>query len=91
VFIDPDGFLCDRGYDLGVVIRGWHDVLLASDDSVARLRAYVNRLAVATGVDDQATWEWGFVERVSTGLYLHWKGHEREGRSYLDSGEALLA
>jgi streptomycin 6-kinase len=50
----------------GVVIRGWHDVLLASDDPVARLRAYVNRLAVATGVDDQAIWEWGFVERVST-------------------------
>jgi streptomycin 6-kinase len=90
VFIDPDGFLCDRGYDLGVVIRGWPDVLLASDDPVAQLRAYVDRLSVATGVDDQEIWEWGFVERVSSGLYLQWTGHEGEGRAFLDSGEALL-
>ena len=91
VFIDPDGFLCDRGYDLGVVIRCWPEVLLASDDPVAQLRVYVDRLAVATGVDDQEIWEWGFIERVSSGLYLQRKGHEEEGRKYLDSGEALLA
>jgi streptomycin 6-kinase len=91
VFIDPDGFLCDRGYDLGVVVRGWPDVLLASDDPVAQLRAYVDRLAMATGVDDQEIWDWGFIERVSSGLYLQWAGHKDEGRAFLDSGEALLA
>ncbi len=90
VFIDPDGFLCDREYDLGVVIRGWPEVLLASDDPVTQLRGYANRLAAATGVDDQVIWEWGFVERVSSGLFLQWKGHEGEGRTFLDSGEALL-
>jgi streptomycin 6-kinase len=90
VFIDPDGFVCDRAYDLGVVIRGWSEVVLASEDPVALVRTYANRLAAVTSVDDEEIWQWSFIERVSTGLFLQWKGHQREGRAFLDSGEVLL-
>jgi streptomycin 6-kinase len=36
-----------------------------------------------TGVDPQAIWEWGFVERVSTGLLAMQVGAEQVGRQLL--------
>ena len=49
-------------------------------------------LAERSGVDAQRIWEWGFLERVSTGLYLldvvgapDWVA-----RPYLDSAERLV-
>ena len=89
-FVDPDGFVCDRGYDLGVVIRSWTDEVLAAMDPEALLRGYCARLEASTGVDAETIWQWGFVERVSTGLFLIKHGHPVEGRTYLDSAERLV-
>ncbi|MEO3821923.1 hypothetical protein [Plantactinospora sp. B24E8] len=37
VFVDPDGFLAEPAYDLGVVLRDWCPQLLAGDPyAVAR-------------------------------------------------------
>lgn len=90
VFVDPDGFLCDPAYDLGVAVRGWTAEVLAAAAPVALVRDYCARLAAATGVDEQAIWEWGFVERVSSGLYMIRHGAEADGREYLASAERLL-
>ncbi|MEV4412336.1 aminoglycoside phosphotransferase family protein [Catellatospora sp. NPDC049609] len=90
VFVDPDGFLCDPGYDLGVVVRGWEDELLAAADPVALLRGWCARLSAATGVDAQVIWEWAFVERVSSGLYMIRHGQPDAGRAYLASAARLL-
>ncbi|WP_203740608.1 aminoglycoside phosphotransferase family protein [Catellatospora bangladeshensis] len=90
VFVDPDGFLCDPGYDLGVAVRGWESELLAAADPVALLRGWCARLATATGVDPQVIWEWGFIERVSSGLYMIRHGQPESGRAYLASAERLL-
>ncbi|GIH10783.1 hypothetical protein Rhe02_88500 [Rhizocola hellebori] len=89
VFVDPDGFLTEPAYDLGVAIRGFTGRLLADAHPVDLLRGYCRRLSVATGVDEEAIWQWGFVERVSTGLYLMRHGHHGEGRAYLASAERL--
>lgn len=86
--VDPDGFLGERAYDLGVVLRdGCREVLAAEDaragSGVEVLRSACSLLADLAGVDADRVWAWGYVERVTTGLYLHWLGHPEEGESFL--------
>lgn len=67
-FIDPDGLFAEPAYDLGVLMRGENEELLASD----ALRLGRNRcefLSEQTGIDEKSIWQWGFIERVSTGLH----------------------
>jgi len=84
--VDPDGLLAEPAYDLAIPIREWSRELL--DGDAARLGrercAYLGRL---TGVDPRGIWEWGFVERVSTGLLMIQVGAERFGREMLDVAE----
>jgi streptomycin 6-kinase len=63
--IDPDGLLAEPEYDLGVIMRE-DPVELAEGDPHTRSRW----LAARTGLDEAAIWEWGTVERLSTGLVL---------------------
>jgi streptomycin 6-kinase len=88
VFVDPDGFIGDPAYDLGVALRDWSPQLLASDDPLSLARRFCGVLADGSGVDEQEIWEWGFLERVSTGLYLQSLGSV--DRSHLDSAELLV-
>lgn len=88
-FVDPDGFVADRAYDLGVVLRDWTGQL-RGPDAAPTLRAYCSRLAARTGVDADRIWEWGFVERVSTGLYLKSFGADGLADRFLTSAEALV-
>ena len=70
VFIDPSGFVADPAYDLGIVLRDWCSELLAAPDPVALARRYCAVLAASSGFSATAIWEWGYIERVSTGLFL---------------------
>jgi streptomycin 6-kinase len=58
--VDPDGLLAEPEYDLGIIMR--------EDPLDGDLRERARWLARETGLDDTAIWEWGVVERVSTGL-----------------------
>jgi len=61
--VDRDGLVAEPEYDLGIIMR--EDPLeLLEEDAMAR----AGRLAARTGLDAVAIWEWGVVERVSTGL-----------------------
>jgi streptomycin 6-kinase len=61
--IDPDGLLAEAEYDLGIIMR--EDPLEMLDgDPFERARWLASR----TGLDPTSIWEWGVVERVSTGL-----------------------
>jgi streptomycin 6-kinase len=88
-FVDPDGFVADRAYDLGVMLRDWTTRLRQRDDR-ATLEGYCDLLAGITDVDPTRIWQWGFVERVSTGLYLMSFGAEAAGAPYLRTAELLL-
>ena len=91
VFVDPDGFVADRAYDLGVAMRDWSERLLGPD---ARRIAedLCATLAERSGVDTTRIWEWGFLERVSTGLYLlDVVRSPAVGIPYLRSAEQLLS
>jgi len=67
--IDPDGMLSEPAHDLAIPLRDWTDELLAADPVELGLR-WCTRLGERAGVSPQAIWEWAFVERVSTGLFL---------------------
>lgn len=61
--VDPDGLLAEAEYDLGVLMReDPFDLLHGDPHDRARW------LAERSGRDATAIWEWGVVERVSTGL-----------------------
>lgn len=89
VFVDPDGFLGDPSYDLGVVLRDWCPQLVAGDARTIA-RRYCRLIAARTGMEETAIWEWGFLERVSTGLYALSFGAEELSRPFLASAEALI-
>jgi streptomycin 6-kinase len=61
--IDPDGLLAEAEYDLGIIMR--EDPTEALDGEP---RDRSRWLAERTGLDATSIWEWGVVERVSTGL-----------------------
>ncbi len=61
--VDPDGLLAEAEYDMGILMRE-DPVELIDGDPRVRSRWLARR----TGLDESAIWEWGVVERVSTGL-----------------------
>ena len=61
--VDPDGLYAEPEYDLGVIMRE-DPVELVEEGPWNR----ADRLASFTALDPTAIWEWGVVERVSTGL-----------------------
>ena len=65
--VDPEGLWSEPEHDLGVLMREYNLPLL-DGDTPALVRARAQRLANLCGADPQRIWEWGFVERVSTGL-----------------------
>lgn len=81
-FVDPEGVRSEPAHDLSVAMREYNEPLLAGE--TARLvRERARLLAARCDVDPEAVWEWGFVERVSTGLA---NLHDFEG----DDGMAFL-
>jgi len=82
--VDPDGLLAAAEYDLGVIMREDPLELLHGD---ARERA--RWLALRCGLDAAAIWEWGVVERVSTGLLCTKIGLQPVGREMLCAADRV--
>ena len=87
-FVDPDGFVADRAYDLGVTMRDFSSGVLR--EGRPAVESYAELLADRTGVDATRIWRWAYLERVSTGLYVLGFGSEEIGRPFLTSAERLL-
>ena len=84
--VDPDGLLAEPEYDLGIIMR--EDPLdIRNDDPHERARW----LAARTGLDATSIWEWGVVERVSTGLLGMKVGLQPVGRQMLAVADRLAA
>ena len=81
-FVDPEGVRSEAAHDLGVPMREYNLALLAGD-TPRLLRERAELLASLCDVDPEPVWQWGFIERVSTGLA---NLHEFEG----DEGMAFL-
>lgn len=85
--VDPDGLIAEPEYDLGVLMREDPLELLADSDPHERSRW----LAARTGCDEQAIWEWGVVERVSTGLLATQIDLQPVGSEMLHAAEVIAA
>jgi streptomycin 6-kinase len=79
--VDPDGLLAEPEYDLGILMR--------EDPLEGDLHERARRLARRTGLDETAIWEWGVVERVSTGLLGTRVGLQPVAREMLDAAERV--
>lgn len=90
VFIDPDGFLCDPAYDVGVTLRDWTTELLATDDPQGWMAARCAQAAERTGLDRRAIRDWAYLERVSSGLFICRVADPRNGMVFLRTAELLL-
>lgn len=96
VLIDPDGFRGERAYDLGVVLRDLAGDIDRLDDTEgrgagARWHEQLARdTAARHGVDPDRTLAWAFVERCTTGAYLHLLGYTDEGQQWLTTAARLL-
>jgi streptomycin 6-kinase len=84
--VDPDGLLAEPEYDLGIIMREDPLDALAGDP-----RERSRRLAAHTGLDETAIWEWGVVERVSTGLLGTKVGLQPVAREMLLVADRLAA
>jgi streptomycin 6-kinase len=86
-FIDPDGLFIERAYDLAIPMREWGAELLDGEPAALGQRR-CEQLAHLTGVEAEPIWQWGFIERVSTGLLLHQLGQHEEAREFLTVADA---
>jgi streptomycin 6-kinase len=84
--VDPDGLLAEPEYDLGILMREDPEELLAGDPW-DRAR----QLARRCGCDATAVWEWGVIERVSTGLVCTAIDLQPEGRQMLHAADVVAA
>lgn len=82
--VDPDGLLAEPEYDLGILLREDPGELLAGDP-----RERAASLADLTGLDPRAAWEWGVVERVSTGLLCAQLGLQPVGDLMLEAADRI--
>ena len=82
--VDPDGLLAEPEYDLGIIMR---EDPLDLDDNDPQERA--RWLAGRTGLDAISIWEWGVVERVSTGLLGTKVGLQPVGRQMLAAADRV--
>jgi streptomycin 6-kinase len=89
-FVDPDGLFVEPAYDLGVLMREWSDELLAAGNPLRVAWERCRLLSQLTGVDPEPIWEWGLLERVSTGLLAMLVGLEG-GREMLTVAERLVS
>jgi streptomycin 6-kinase len=85
-FVDPDGLLAEAEYDMGIVMREDAEELMRGEP-YARARWLADR----TGLDATAIWEWGVVERVSTGLLCTMIGLQPVGRDMLSAADRIAA
>lgn len=87
-FVDPDGLFAEKACDLAVPMRDWSAELLAGD-TLRLAHERCASLAALTAVDERAIWQWGFMERVSTGLHMLELGMKTEALATLAVAERI--
>ena len=83
--VDPDGMRAEPALDLAIPMRSWSEELLAGD-AAALAHARCALISSMTGIAAEPIWQWGFMERMSTGLYLMQLGSRDEGLRHVAGG-----
>ena len=83
--VDPDSIFYEKAYDLGVLMREWVEEYEQDPRQAGKERcAFLHRL---TGVPEQAIWEWGYLQTVSTAFVALQTGQEKIGKQMLRVAE----
>ncbi len=88
-FVDVEGLCSEREHDLGVLMREYNEPLI-SGDTPRLVRERAEMLAEICSVDPQAVWEWGYIERVSTGLANVRDFDNDDGATFLEVARRCL-
>lgn len=88
-FVDPDGLRSEPAHDLSVPMREYNRPVLAGD-TMRLVRERAELLASLCEVDPEPVWQWGFVERVSTGLANLREFEGDEGMEFLEVATRCL-
>ena len=83
--VDPDGGVAEAEFDLGVLMREDPVELIQGDP-----RDRARYLAMRCGLDAEAIWEWGAVQRVWNGLLCFKDDLQPFGRQMLDAAEVCV-
>ena len=84
-FIDPDGIVFEKSYDLGVLMREWPDEF--EEDVPAEVVKRSEFLSELTGVDSRDIRDWGFLQMTATALVLLQIGQDELGIRMLKIAE----
>lgn len=84
--IDPDGIVYEKAYDLGVLMREWIDEY--EQEPIKKGKERCRELHNLTGVSEQAIWEWGYLQTISTAFVLLQAGQKETGEQMLRLSEA---
>lgn len=88
-FVDIEGLCSEREHDLGVAMREYNEPLIHGD-TPRLVRERAELLAEQCSVDPQTVWEWGFIERVSTGLANVRDFDNDDGAAFLEVARRCL-
>jgi streptomycin 6-kinase len=88
-FIDPDGVVAERAFDLAIPMREW--VRIPRGDPLELGRHRCLTLARSADVDAQAIWEWALIQCVSNGLSLREIGADAPATVQLAMADAWSA
>lgn len=88
-FVDPDGLFAEKAADLGVIQREWPELLLEGDP-LTNGQDRVRLLSQRCQVDEDAIWQWGFIEAVSTGLVYCQLGEPEAAELHFSLAEAWM-
>ena len=83
--VDPDGCVAEAEFDLGVLMREDPVELIQGDP-----RDRARYLAMRCGLDVEAIWEWGAVQRVWNGLLCFKDDLQPFGNQMLDAAEVCV-
>lgn len=96
VFIDPDGFLGEPEYDVGVALRDHQQVIddLDHREGIGAGRRWharlVTQLAQRLELDADRIAAWAALERVTTGIHLGNLGWTEESAAWLRTAQRML-
>ena len=88
-FVDPEGLRSEAAHDLGVPMREYNGPLVEGDTR-RLVWERAEMLAGLCSVDRDAVWQWGFIERVSTGLASVRDFEGDEGAMFLEVATRCL-
>lgn len=88
-FVDPEGLVSEPAHDLGIPMREYNEPLLAGD-TPRLVHERAEFLGGMCDADPEAVWQWGFIERVSTGLANVRDFEGDDGLAFLEVAERCL-